>query len=104
MYGMFSSRFRNRATSAARQYPVVVQIDTLQFGRTEQAAVAITAISAFAAGFEIFVTARIRPGARSGHGDRMPIRRCPSPGSRALGKSTLGGGGCAETTAPGYAR
>ena len=33
---------------------------------------AITGISAFAAGFEIFVTARIRPGARGGPGDRTP--------------------------------
>ena len=53
------------------EFPGVVPIDTLQLGRTGQVAVAITGISAFAAGFEIFVTARIRAGARV-PGDRVP--------------------------------
>ena len=47
-----------------RSFPGVVPIETLQLGRTEQVAVASTGISVYAAGFEIFVTARIRPGAR----------------------------------------
>jgi len=51
------------------EFPGVVAIDTVQLGRTEQAAVAVTGISAFSAGFEIFLTARIRPGARGGPGD-----------------------------------
>ena len=54
------------------EFPAVVPIETLLLGRTGQAAVAITGISAFAAGFEIFVTARIRPGARGVPGDRTP--------------------------------
>src|SRR5260221_3462696 len=53
------------------EFPGVVPIDTLQLGRTERVAVAVTGISAFAAGFEIFVTARIRPGARD-PGNGMP--------------------------------
>ena len=44
-------------------FPGVVSIDTLQLGRTEQVAVAITGMSAYPAGFEILVTARIRPSA-----------------------------------------
>jgi hypothetical protein len=44
------------------EFPGRVATDTLLLGRTEQIAVAITAISAYAAGFELFVTARIRPG------------------------------------------
>jgi hypothetical protein len=51
-------------------FPGLVSIDTLQLGRTEQVAVAITGMSAYAAGFEIFVTARIRSGGEPG--DRMP--------------------------------
>jgi hypothetical protein len=51
-------------------FPGLVSIDTLQLGRTEQVAVAITGMSAYAAGFEIFVTARIRSGGDPG--DRMP--------------------------------
>jgi hypothetical protein len=43
-------------------FPGQVPIDTLLLGRTEQVAVGITAMSAYPAGFEIFLTARIRPG------------------------------------------
>jgi hypothetical protein len=39
-----------------------VQIGTLQFERSEQAAIAITGISSYTAGFEIFVTRRVRTG------------------------------------------
>jgi hypothetical protein len=53
------------------EFPGIVPIDTLQLGRTGQVAVAITGISAYATGFEIFVTARIRPGGRD-PGDPMP--------------------------------
>jgi hypothetical protein len=45
------------------EFPGIAAIDTLPLGRAEQVAVAVTGISAFAAGFEIFLTARIRPSA-----------------------------------------
>lgn len=44
----------------------------LVLARPEQVAVAITAMSAYTAGFEIFVTARIRPGGHSGPAGREP--------------------------------
>jgi hypothetical protein len=44
------------------EFPAVVPIETLQFGRSEHAAVAITGMSAYSQGFEIFVARRIRPG------------------------------------------
>lgn len=52
------------------EFPGVVPAGPVLLGRTEQAAVAITAISAYAAGFEIFVSARTRPGAHGGPADR----------------------------------
>jgi hypothetical protein len=45
------------------EFPGIVPIDTLLLGRTDRVAVAVTGLSAFSAGIEIFVTARIRPGA-----------------------------------------
>jgi hypothetical protein len=36
-----------------------VPVDTLVIGRTDQAAVAVTGLSAFSAGVEIFMTARM---------------------------------------------
>jgi hypothetical protein len=41
----------------------MVPIETLVLGRNDQAAVAVTGLSAFSAGLEIFLTARIRPSA-----------------------------------------
>ncbi len=58
------------------EFPGIALINTLQFERSGQAAVAITGISAYTAGFEIFVTHLIRPGALGPAGDRMPD---PSP-------------------------
>jgi hypothetical protein len=43
------------------ELPGNVQTSTIQLGRTERAAVAVTGISAYSAGFEIFLTARFRP-------------------------------------------
>jgi len=43
------------------EFPAVVPINVLPFGRSEQTAVAITGISAYSNGFEIFVTRLIRP-------------------------------------------
>ena len=44
------------------ELPGIVPINTLELGRSEQAAVAITGMSAYSNGFEIFVTALIHPG------------------------------------------
>ncbi len=44
-------------------FPGIVPIDTLLLGQTDQVAVAVTGLSAFSTGAEIFVTARIRPSA-----------------------------------------
>ena len=44
------------------EFPGVVPINTLELGRSEQAAVAITGMSAYSNGFEILVTALIHPG------------------------------------------
>jgi hypothetical protein len=45
------------------EFPGIVPVDTLLLGRTDQVAVAVTGLSAFSTGIEIFVTARIRPSA-----------------------------------------
>ena len=44
------------------ELPGIVPIDTLHFDRSEQAAIAIIGISAYARGFEFFLARRIRPG------------------------------------------
>jgi hypothetical protein len=44
------------------EFPGLVPIETLLLGRTDQAAVAVTGLSAFSTGIEIFLTVRIRPG------------------------------------------
>ena len=56
------------------EFPGIVPISTLVLGRTDQAAVAVTGLSAFSAGIEIFLTARIRPSAGEPH-DPMASRR-----------------------------
>ena len=43
------------------EFPGIVPINTLQFGRSEQAAAALTGIWAYTSGFEFFVTRLIRP-------------------------------------------
>jgi hypothetical protein len=50
------------------EFPGIVPIDGLLLGRTDRAAAAVTGIAAYGNGFEIFVTASIRPGARAGNG------------------------------------
>jgi hypothetical protein len=53
------------------EFPGIVPVDTLVIGRTEQVAVAVTGLSAFSTGVEIFLTARMRPSA--GHpGEHLP--------------------------------
>lgn len=54
-----------------KEFPGIVQIDTLLLGRTGQVAVAITGMSGYAAGFEIFTTALRRTGAHR-PGDTLP--------------------------------
>jgi hypothetical protein len=54
------------------EFPGVVPTGPLLLGRTEQLAVAITSMAAYTAGFEIFVTARIRPGDRGDRGRGAP--------------------------------
>jgi hypothetical protein len=45
------------------ELPGIVQTDTLLLARTDQVAVALTGLSAYSTGSEIFLTARIRPSA-----------------------------------------
>jgi len=58
------------------ELPGIVQTSTVLLARTERAAVAVTGISAYSAGFELFLTARFRP-ERDGAGPPDPrvIRR-----------------------------
>jgi hypothetical protein len=60
------------------ELPGNVQISTIQLGRTQRAAVAVTGISAYSGGFEIFLTARFRP-------DRGGVPQPPDP--RAIRRS-----------------
>jgi len=46
------------------EFPGNVPMDSLVLGRTDEVAVAVTGISAYSNGMEIFVAARIRPGGR----------------------------------------
>ena len=43
------------------EFPAIVRTDTLLLARTDQVAVALTGLSAYSTGIEIFLTARIRP-------------------------------------------
>lgn len=54
------------------ELPGTVPIDTLAFDRSEQSAVAITGISAYSSGFEIFMIRLIRPDARGLDDDPLP--------------------------------
>jgi hypothetical protein len=60
------------------EFPGVVPFGTLVLARTERVGVAITGLLPYSAGFEIFLTARIRPGAEAGPGERVPAG--PGPG------------------------
>ena len=44
------------------EFPGITPMDTLVLARTEEVAVAVTGISAYSSGMEIFLTARIRAG------------------------------------------
>jgi hypothetical protein len=60
------------------ELPGAVQTSTIELGRADRAAVAVTGISAYPAGFEIFLTARFRP-------DRGTVPEPPDP--RAIRRS-----------------
>jgi hypothetical protein len=57
------------------ELPGLVPIDTLHFDRSDQAAVAIIGIAAYARGFEFFVARRIRPGTPGLDQDPTPEMR-----------------------------
>ena len=93
------------------EFPGIVPIDSLQFDRSEQAAIAITGLSAYTTGFEIFVTCLIRPDAPSLDADPMPGAPRATPAARqyfqlslqlANGSKVIGGRphGDAEPTGP----
>ncbi len=54
------------------EFPAIAPINTLQFGRSEQTAIAITGMSAYSNGFEFFVTRLIRPDAPGFGEDPVP--------------------------------
>jgi hypothetical protein len=54
------------------EFPAIVPISTLPFDRSGQTAIAITGISAYSNGFEIFVTRLIRPDAPGLDEDPVP--------------------------------
>jgi len=54
------------------EFPAIVPISTLHFDRSEQTAIAITGLSAYTNGFEIFVTRLIRPDAPGFDEDPAP--------------------------------
>lgn len=51
------------------EFPGIVPINALQFGRSGQAAAAITGIWAYTSGFEFFVTRLMRPGVPGFHAE-----------------------------------
>jgi hypothetical protein len=56
------------------EIPSIVPTQTLMIGRTDRVAVAVTGLSAYAEGFEVFVTARIRPPGAAGEHESRPDR------------------------------
>jgi hypothetical protein len=64
------------------EFPAIVPIRTLQFDRSEQTAIAITGISAYSNGFEIFVTRLIRPDAAGFDEDPVPGASRSMPAER----------------------
>ena len=66
------------------ELPGIVQINTVLLGQTDRSAVAVTGLSAYSTGFEIFLTARFRP--PRGGGPAEPSRAEP-PEPRATRRS-----------------
>jgi len=99
------------------EFPGIAAIDSLVLARTEQVAVAVTGLSAFSTGVEIFLTAHIRPSAgqpeqhlKGGPGDLAASRHSFrfglqfSDGGKAAGSAGArrpgGPGGDSEPTGP----
>jgi hypothetical protein len=94
------------------EFPANVPIETLQLARSEQAAIAITGLSAYSQGFEILMARRIRPdlpGLDDGPTPEMLRRMRPDPQSFELFSVLLSDGtrivpgrsdGVAEPTGP----
>jgi hypothetical protein len=61
--------------SPESEFPAIVPIDTLQLGQSDQAAIAITGISAYTGGFEIFMARCIRPDVPGLDEDPAPDRQ-----------------------------
>jgi hypothetical protein len=57
------------------EIPGIVSIQTLMLWRTDQVAVAVTGLSAYAEGFEVLVTAHIRPPGATGGRETRPDPR-----------------------------
>jgi len=57
------------------EFPAIVPISTVAFGPSEQVALAITGISAYSSGFEVFVTQLIRSDAPGFDDDAAPSSR-----------------------------
>ena len=74
------------------EFPGVVPGSTLLLGQSGQAAVAITGILAYSAGFEIFLTGRIRRGAGAAGGGQPPPPRLRPPGRQLRFGMQLPGG------------
>jgi len=84
------------------ELPGIVPVDTLLLARTGQVAVAVTGLSAYSAGIEIFLTARIRPGAGQ-PGGHLPGPRDPAASRHSFrfGLQFAGGGKAAGSPAAG---
>ena len=67
------------------ELPAIVQTSTVLLARADRAAVAVTGISAFSAGFEIFLTARFRPERDGAIGEQRAQPGPPDP--RAIRRS-----------------
>lgn len=97
-------------TPPEAELPGNVPINTLHFDRSGHAAVAITAISAYASGFEFFVARRIRPGTPGLDEDPTPemLRRMlagPDPFQISVrfsdGRTAMNGRGHGDSEPPG---
>jgi hypothetical protein len=76
---------------AAAKFPGIVPIGTLLLGRTDQVAVAVTGLSAFSAGIEIFVWLGIvvRPGAAGAAGGLAAVGELQAEPEGAPGRGQV---------------
>ena len=71
------------------EFPGIVAMETLHFDRSEQAAVAIIGVAAYARGFEFVLARRVRPGTPGL--DKTLRRRCAGAGTGSR-RSSCGSG------------